>query len=193
MITRTRLNVKLCIHNRSNSWWKLSLGVKTQRPWPILQYQTTKSLSVQPTEKTKFLNGNPLSSKQGPCTHSLGVFVWRAICWQNMPTQHRGDEYEFCMRPHTACVRCHYYQHNENKCTSLQDDQSPKQITVLHVRARPDDNPHTKFHISSRDKKKRIRRQRHGGRLALHQVCSNCQTTAPHRMCQNSCPSGKHE
>ena len=54
-----------------------------------------KSLSVQPAEKTRLLNGNPLNNKQGSCTHSLGVFVWRAICWQNMQTQHRGNEYEF--------------------------------------------------------------------------------------------------
>ena len=56
--------------------------------------------------------------------------------------------------PHTSCVRCHYYQHNENKCTPSQDDQSPKQITVLHDQARPDDNPHIKVHISSRDLQK---------------------------------------
>jgi len=152
-----------------------------------------KACQFSQQKKTRFLNGNPLNNKQGPCTHSLGVFVWRAICWQNMQTQRPVNEYEFYMRPHTACVRCHYYQHNENKCTSLQDDQSSKQITVLHVRARPDDNPHTKVHISSRDlKKKNGLKTATANRLAFRQVYSNCQRTAPHRMRQNSCPSGKH-
>jgi len=42
MVTRTPFNVTLYIHYRSNSWWKLSLDVTTQRSWPILQNQATK-------------------------------------------------------------------------------------------------------------------------------------------------------
>jgi hypothetical protein len=73
MVTRTRPNVTLYIHCRSNSWWKLSPGVTTQRLWPILGNQTTKSLSVQPAEKTRFETGIPWITSRVP---ALAVWVY---------------------------------------------------------------------------------------------------------------------